>query len=371
MGTCCSVKDSKSVNDEIYTNNMLGIIQTENKSESMPIFREDSELSSHNMILNSIINKYYKSDFFVDKITLERLWNIIKLFKDDYSNCEYIIHDLRTNLQRNENFIKKFKTINYSLAELSLINGTSLASFKKFIENKKLIIICPEDGLYETNSFLNLLKTNAINCSVYFLVNDLLVDKNNYTNTLLSLLDMKYFKEYPYILLPLKHFPKLKSESFIFLEYSSANNKKNYQKYFTENKLSSSLIKLMNNTKVALIIDISSVNSNEASIIELKIKDLENPCKILKLNISTKQDLIANKDKLFNMINSIKLELALNRSIIIQISEETDVELLFFTICLLINKITEVSFDSLKSYFKDNFYFIKNINEKVNELIPK
>lgn len=368
MGTCCSVKDSKyDYKDEIFTNNN-NILQTENKFNNFNLkFDEDLDLTNYNMHLNNLIFRFENSNLLLGKFTLERLFNILKYHKDDFSLSEYILFDLRLFKDKKENFFKKLKTINYSLQELLLIEGNAFNNLKKFIYEKQILIICDETKLNDCHSFLSLLNENKVKCKIFFLINEIKEFKKNkihLNQNLLNLMDYKSFNLLPYILLSLRYFPNLKSESLIFIEFFT-----NFKRFNNENlekeKKSDNLKNLKNfikEQKISLIIDITKEenNSNNNS---LNIKDLDFSCKILRMKLNNKNDFLNFKDNLIQKLNSIKLELSLNRSIIIQIDENIEKELVLCFLVFLIEKITDVKYYSLLDFYNNNFLFLNKLND--------
>ena len=117
------------------SSNMFKISPFLTNKESIPDYFLKQEIFYKNIndvILNSNNNK-------IDTINIESLWNISKYYKQDFTNCPYILYDLRKKEFKVENFLKKYKCINYNISEIKTFNGNRLKLFKNFIRNKNII----------------------------------------------------------------------------------------------------------------------------------------------------------------------------------------------------------------------------------------
>ena len=154
MGNCCTWKSglegagemqmkihnysieniSKILNHD-RTSNMFKVSTFMNDKENIPefIFQQEKLFKNINDIINSNNN--------ISTINIESLWNITKYYKQDFTNCSYILYDLRKKENKIENFLKKYKCINYNIGEIQTFSGNRLKMFKNFIRNKNIIII--------------------------------------------------------------------------------------------------------------------------------------------------------------------------------------------------------------------------------------
>ena len=116
------------------SSNMFKISSFLTNKEDIPDFFLKQEVFYKNIndvILSSNNNK-------IDTINIESLWNISKYYKQDFTNCPYILYDLRKKELKVENFLKKYKCINYNINEIKTFNGNRLKLFKNFVRNKNI-----------------------------------------------------------------------------------------------------------------------------------------------------------------------------------------------------------------------------------------
>ena len=145
MGNCCTWKSDiegigeMQMKSQPYTfdnihkilnhersSNMFKISAFLTNKENIPNFFLKQEIFYKNIndvILNSNNSK-------IDTINIESLWNISKHYKQDFTNCPYILYDLRKKEFKVENFLKKYKCINYNINEIKTFSGNRLKLFK-------------------------------------------------------------------------------------------------------------------------------------------------------------------------------------------------------------------------------------------------
>ena len=222
MGICCSAK--QIVSDEIYS----AIDKNENYEEGFFDCSQGNEVLLESKIYdNTVLSKEINecvcdlnriSD--VKKISLVELWNISIMHKDNYANSMFFVYDLRETKDKNENFIKKMKQINYSYDELKIMSDDKINKFKKFIYNKCIKIYFPDDDFKEYTQLLNFiieLKTKSLLC----LLNSTL-EKNvlsPYSQLLLEFIEEKYYDCLLYVLLSYSHLTYLKKEGYVFISF--------------------------------------------------------------------------------------------------------------------------------------------------------
>jgi hypothetical protein len=418
MGACCTGKETKSDirNEELNWKIFKSQSHSEMRRISTPKIEFDVDNTLFGYNLSNLIQKFQKdkdqlNNTKFEKFSMERLWNVHKFYLDDFTNSDYILCDVRENLEKTENFLKKFKKINYSLDELKMLNENQFTRFKRFLNAKNLIFILKEDKMKIVEEFLNFLYEKGVMsviAKILFLDNSMNIKdlSFNYKN-FYEMQDNKNFKNLPYALFPLKIFPHLKSESFIFFDlYNFENNlnshpvellnnqdKKNKYtslndviKFFecfnitnvlivkgaTTNHLSSngdSNVNINTNRNVSKIYD------GFANISHAKIKSengASNPntggntkinCKLIKLNLSSVSELKDKKDFLNFQFFSIRKDIISRGSFFMIIDKNLNPELISHLIFLAIWKISDMKPLGIKMYMLENLMFVKGLSE--------
>ncbi len=230
MGACCSGKESKKTEnqeEEIYTKpSRLNSYGENIYNQIKPSFDLEIENSSMSKNLTCIIKKIVNEDIYRDeikltKLSLEYLWNIYRFYLEDHSESNYILYDYRENSLREQNFLKKFKAINYKIEQMKNFTNTQFQKFRKYIKEKNIIIISKEDSIITIEEFIYFVLENKINSRIY-LFDYNLTAKNNLSElnkNFLDVLDYPNFNSIPFIFLSLRFFPHMKSESLIFLDF--------------------------------------------------------------------------------------------------------------------------------------------------------
>ena len=205
------------------SSNMFKISAFLTNKESIPDYFLKQEIFYKNIndvILNSNNNK-------IDTINIESLWNISKYYKQDFTNCPYILYDLRKKEFKVENFLKKYKCINYNISEIKTFNGNRLKLFKNFIRNKNIIIIPQNQSINELkkiSNFIDSLNGEIINNQKFFILTDILNIKDEdipdffYTYKLYKKFDDKDFEYYPNIFFPLSNIKYLNNFNYIYIQ---------------------------------------------------------------------------------------------------------------------------------------------------------
>ena len=205
------------------SSNMFKISPFLTNKESIPDYFLKQEIFYKNIndvILNSNNNK-------IDTINIESLWNISKYYKQDFTNCPYILYDLRKKEFKVENFLKKYKCINYNISEIKTFNGNRLKLFKNFIRNKNIIIIPQNQSINELkkiSNFIDSLNGEIINNQKFFILTDILNIKDEdipdffYTYKLYKNFDDKDFEFYPNIFFPLSNIKYLNNFNYIYIQ---------------------------------------------------------------------------------------------------------------------------------------------------------
>ena len=242
MGNCCSWKSDlegvgemqmkaqpypfesipRMLNHE-RSSNMFKISTFLTNKENIPDFFLKQEIYYKNLnevILNSNNSK-------IDTINMESLWNISKYYKQDFTNCSYILYDLRKKEFKVENFLKKYKCINYNIGEIRTFTGNRLKLFKNFIKNKNIIIIPQNQSVNELKKISNFIETligEIINDQKFYILTDILNIKDEdipeffYTYKLYKKFDEKDFENYPNIFFPLCNIKYLNNFNYIYIQ---------------------------------------------------------------------------------------------------------------------------------------------------------
>ena len=137
------------------SSNMFKISTFLTNKENIPDYFLKQQIYYKNLndvILNSNNNK-------IETINIESLWNISKFYKQDFTDCYYILYDLRKKENKIENFLKKYKCINYSINEIKTFTGNKLKILKNFIKNKNIIIIPKNQSVNELKKILDFIET--------------------------------------------------------------------------------------------------------------------------------------------------------------------------------------------------------------------
>ena len=269
------------------SSNMFKISAFLTNKESIPDYFLKQEIFYKNIndvILNSNNNK-------IDTINIESLWNISKYYKQDFTNCPYILYDLRKKEFKVENFLKKYKCINYNISEIKTFNGNRLKLFKNFIRNKNIIIIPQNQSINELkkiSNFIDSLNGEIINNQKFFILTDILNIKDEdipdffYTYKLYKKFDDKDFEYYPNIFFPLSNIKYLNNFNYIYIqqkEYESA--------FYTNNKDFLNFCKAMG---IKIILDLDEILQKEEEPVTIKLNmdnDEEEEPKNKESDIST------------------------------------------------------------------------------------
>ncbi len=299
------------------SSNMFKISAFLTNKESIPDYFLKQEIFYKNIndvILNSNNNK-------IDTINIESLWNISKYYKQDFTNCPYILYDLRKKEFKVENFLKKYKCINYNISEIKTFNENRLKLFKNFIRNKNIIIIPQNQSINELkkiSNFIDSLNGEIINNQKFFILTDILNIKDEdipdffYTYKLYKKFDDKDFEYYPNIFFPLSNIKYLNNFNYIYIQ------QKEFESHFyITNKEFLNFCKNMG-IKIILDLDENFEKQEEPEIIKLNFDDddeeeneKESDITTLKPNYNqnkTKETLLYFKINYKNYFNSESLK---------------------------------------------------------------
>ena len=318
MGNCCTWKSglegagemqmkihnysieniSKILNHD-RTSNMFKVSTFMNDKENIPefIFQQEKLFKNINDIINSNNN--------ISTINIESLWNITKYYKQDFTNCSYILYDLRKKENKIENFLKKYKCINYNIGEIQTFSGNRLKMFKNFIRNKNIIIIPKNQDMNELkkiSNFIDLLNDESLCQQQFFILTFLLNIKEDeipdyfYNYKLYKKIDDKDFEIYPNILFPLSEIKYLNNYNYIYIQQKEIDSS-----FYLSNKEFINFIRTMN---IKLILDIDEAYNHQEKPEKISLYENNNEhsnTNNIDNNENKKQD---NNDLYYFKINS-------------------------------------------------------------------
>ena len=291
MGNCCSWKtelegvgEMQMKSQKIPFDNLPHILNHERSSnmfkistfltnkEDIPDFFLKQEIFYKN-INDAILNTNNSK---IDTINIESLWNISKYYKQDFTNCPYILYDLRKKENKVENFLKKYKCINYNIGEIKTFNGNRLKLFKNFIRNKNIIIIPQNQSISELkkiSNFIESLSGEIVNNQKYFILTDILNIKDEeipeffYNYKLYKKFDDKDFEYYPNIFFPLSNIKYLNNFNYIYIQ------QKEYESnFYITNK---DFLNFCKNMGIKIILDLDDIHENQEKPEIIKINSDE------------------------------------------------------------------------------------------------
>lgn len=398
MGICCSGKLTKGESFQIsYSNknskNHKEQFKSEEMLKSVKPFQATSldsyanldfeiEKNDLNLKINQLISNFQQANFVykVQKINFEQLWNIFVEYKTDFTLCNYIIDDLRKT--KNQNFIKRFKQINYSLDEMSRLIVSKLEQYKNYLSQKTIIFLTCLENMESVEEILYFFSGNSFNLSgILILDNDLSKESlSTHYQDMIEILDNNQILEYfPLILISLRFFPHLKNEKYIYWQKFKRENLDNPRaNKFCSDYLSNPNIQQNDPftdfiVKNKIILFVKLLKGESAQLVsEFKRKknaqDIKNGnvCNILEFHLTMINE--TNISQLDDIINKIKMEVDNNSSVLIQYDEGIDeVTLLQFYFTLLW-KLTSVSYEKLVEYISRNqILSLKEMKRILNE----
>ena len=291
MGNCCSWKNDLEGVGEMQmkaqkypfdnlphilnherSSNMFKISNFLTNKEDIPDFFLKQEIFYKNIndaILNSNNNK-------IDTINIESLWNISKYYKQDFTSCPYILYDLRKKENKNENFLKKYKCINYNIGEIKTFNGNRLKLFQNFIRNKNIIIIPQNQSINELkkiSNFIESLSSDIVNNQKCYILTDILNIKEEdipeffYNYKLYKKFDDKDFEYYPNIFFPLCNIKYLNNFNYIYIQ------QKEYEsKFYITNK---DFLNFCKNMGIKIILDLDDIIEKQTKPEIIKLNEEE------------------------------------------------------------------------------------------------
>jgi hypothetical protein len=392
MGACCTGNQTKSNSrdDELYTKGTKNGMLNSLKSQMLP----QIEYEIDNSPLSQNLSTFLKTNplalsMNIAKYSLEQLWNVCKRYLDDFTNSFYILYDLREPSKRQQNFLKKFKMLNYSHEELKMLSNSSKEKLSKYLKNKTLIVIInDENNMKPLEEILEILLSLDIKCKVRILTFDLnskIMENTAKQNINLSILESKFLEQFPSILLPMKYFPHLNAPiSIIFFDFlSSESESKNFYfqsiEGFSKNE---NFVKFLNENNLSNIMKISkSENKENINQIYLKSEFSSNRSlniRVISFNhLESVSDLIHKNKMIMQYADVIKSDIKNGESLLIQMEKQCNPEVLCYFLCFLLWKFSEVQvckFQNLLSeysiYLGEEFQtFLDGNIEKIEDFL--
>ena len=285
MGGCCGgsrnynfEKDGEMMMRYIPIENNNGLLHPEYLSNISNVLYKDYENEASEKILkyknlqSKLISNIMKltensisNGVFI--MNLEYFWNIMKFYKDDFTQCDYIIYDLRENDKKNENFLKKFKSMNYSIDSIENFNTSKMNIFKKFLKGKNLIII-PNDyeNYFQISKLISIINHLKINIK-YYIISQILNESDGFCYFepiiyhLYKKLDDNCFNDYPNILFSIKEIKYLNNNNFIFIDSKKDDIK--------SNNIDPAIYNFLIDLKIKCILDLDFHNNTNISSYEI------------------------------------------------------------------------------------------------------
>ena len=333
MGGCCArevTSKEELVNSIPYNNDELINGQDNFPTEKPELKFEEIKLNktkeeSHfEFILNNIKKNYkYKTKI----ITPIELYNLTILYKDNYTQSNYIIFDLRNSAEIKEDFLKKMRHINYTYDQMKKMDDKRKKNFRAFLDDKIIILIISKKYLNsEKDSKTNETPFEIVN--LFFVINPnihIYILNTTFNNDTISysfsnfhkFLEDNSYEILPYVLFSYKHLTTFYNEGYVFINFC---NKKNFSFDSLVNNLNNpndelsfenKFLKYMNITTMISVDNYSfrKYNSREFQHQNLVFKDIN----------CSKYDIFNNKNFIKNLIERLRKESLKGHSIYFRI----------------------------------------------------
>lgn len=261
MGICCSNHCDKNAEpceplihiSPIQNNSVLTFSQNDDYSRTVSHnltsnpnvdYSKQEKEKQINLELQQNINNVITSfrNFNIKKITIGDIWNISKYYLNDFTLSHFIVYDFRGKEFKNENFLKKYKCISYTIENIEMFSSDRINLFHKFLSNKTVIIIPENEHLENTKRFITCLNQyNITNVNIKILdivLHEEMLITNEMYYSLYKRFDDSVFHLYPNILLPLRRITYLDNPSFIFVDKLSQRSMFHKEKLINLNEQS-------------------------------------------------------------------------------------------------------------------------------------
>lgn len=381
MGGCCArevTSKEELVNSIPYNNDELINGQDNFPTEKPELKFEEIKLNktkeeSHfEFILNNIKKNYkYKTKI----ITPIELYNLTILYKDNYTQSNYIIFDLRNSAEIKEDFLKKMRHINYTYDQMKKMDDKRKKNFRAFLDDKIIILIISKKYLNsEKDSKTNETPFEIVN--LFFVINPnihIYILNTTFNNDTISysfsnfhkFLEDNSYEILPYVLFSYKHLTTFYNEGYVFINFCN-------KKYFSFDSLVNNLnnpndelsfenkfLKYMNITTMISVDNYSfrKYNSREFQHQNLVFKDIN----------CSKYDIFNNKNFIKNLIERLRKESLKGHSIYFRIENFDKIRNdWIFVIIFFLMAITRVNYTDVVNYLKYKINFIDNFEQMID-----
>ena len=380
MGACCTREQTAQINElensvhynaeEIINTGVDYLSKPELKFEIIKLKKSPEDIQL-DLILNNIQNSFQIK---TKKISLIEIYNLTIYFKDNYTQSEYLLFDMRRSAEQKEDFLKKMNHINYTYKQIKDMKDKKLENFRTFLDNKKIIFIISEKHLSKENKvkvtpfeIINLLFNINPDLNLY-LLDSVLSEANipSIFNVLLNLLSDKSYEKLPFILFCYRHVSTFYIDGYIFInffnqnifsfeslinELRAGNNEFSFENKFLKEMNIFSMININNNSNT----------DNEYKITENRYK------KYIYKNIYLSKGLIYNKKNEIKLLcDYLRDEVIKGHSIYINIEnydENNDNNDWVFVIIIILTYIVRVNYIEIADYLKEKINFIQNVEQ--------
>ena len=378
MGGCCTREQTQAneilnsvnySNEEIINKGIDSLSKPELKHEIIKLVKTSEEIQL-DLMINTIQNSFEEK---TKKISQIELYNLAIYFKDNYTESDYLLYDMRRSIEQKEDFIKKMKHINYTYNQIKEISGQKLENFRNFLDNKKIIFIISEKFLKKEKQskgspfeLINLLFNINKNLSIYLLDSPLIESEiPTIFIKILSFLRDKSHEVLPYILFCYRHVTTFYIEGYIFINF------------LTKELFSfETLIKELRAEKGNFCFESSflkelgifcMINIDNSSKSDYKLNQSQYKSLIFKKINCTKFSLRKNKSDILEWCDWLRNEISKGHSIYINVEnyEESRKDWIFVVIVIL-TYVVRVTYLEIANYLKEKINYINNISQDID-----
>lgn len=388
MGQCCTAENDKAINEELHVKSIHRRVKLKSDTQNRKVTKVlsfnndisvDIEKNSLTGCINSILSRYTKvnldmsnydpilksNDRFISKMRTEQLYNILIFHKDDFTESNYILLDLRP-LQF-ENFLKKFRSVNYPIKNINSIKSSVLQNLNNFISNKKIIIAIENTSDATTvEKFVNYLQTKSIDCKVILLDTNLRKEISINNKFLIQILDTRESSKLPFILAPLILFPHLNSTKMIFLEYLDIDDYLNSFGYHCNDPRSSSNMRYNYINEFASFFKITMTYYITGDAVNIQSGNVLSTDGVRSIN-----DLASLKSIIIRNLNVLSYQIDIGKSVLIVLDKELDEELKCIILIILVSYLGKVPLNSLEQITHDNLVFPNKMTKMLRTISSK
>lgn len=395
MGNCCGQDTGNplelQISNKVFGNTFIGKLEkARNHKFNLYKFGERSSLinsqsvnyeverNTYTPLINDIISRYNSIDLeyssretriqkerFIEKLRSDQLFNIFSKYKNDFTESEYIIYDLRET--KKHSFIKKCNQLNFSVKDLQNGSNSLLKRVKKYLDKKKLIILIDKPQLIaDIEELIILITKNNFDTKIKLFDNDLNKEASISTATFSDFLDKRICNHLPFIFAQLQHFPHMGSNKFVFINY-----KVNINDYCSSEKEKN----LFTYSETSNFINFYSLHSfiliTKEKGISVKLKALNQDIiyltrSIIIDNISSLEHLEKKNYEILEAIGIMLCAIEDENSGLILIDEKIKEEVLNLLMYIFIRKLIKIPPKMISSMLIDNPLFPSSFLNEIN-----